>query len=55
MGPSLTMMDKLEKGKDVLGLTSLDYYCLFRHRYLLLYKHIFHKHIYGNKLLIADT
>ena len=29
------VMNRLEKGKGVPGLTSLDCYCLFRHRYLL--------------------
>ena len=49
------VMDRLEKGKGVPGLTSLNCYCLFRHRYLLPCKHIFHEHMYGNKLLTADT
>ena len=48
-------MDRLEKGKGVPGLTSLDCYCLFRIRYLLPCKHIFHEHFYGNKLLTADV
>jgi len=49
------VMNRLEKGKGVPGLTSLDCYCLFRHRYLLPCKHIFHEHMYGNKLLTPDV
>ena len=48
-------MNRLEKGKGVPGLFSLDCFCLFRHRYLLPCKHIFHEHMYGNKLLTADV
>ena len=48
-------MDRIEKGKDASGLTSLDCYCLFYKRYLLPCKHIFYEHMYGNmKLLTAD-
>jgi hypothetical protein len=49
------VMNRLEKGKGVPGLSSLDCFCLFRHRYLLPCKHIFHEHMYGNKLLTADV
>lgn len=49
------VMNRIEKGKGVPGLTSLDCYCLFRHQYLLPCKHIFHEHMYGNKLLTADV
>jgi hypothetical protein len=49
------VMNRIEKGKGVPGLTSLDCYCLFRHRYLLLCKYIFHEHMYGNKLLTPDV
>ncbi|CAG8537784.1 16602_t:CDS:2 [Gigaspora rosea] len=45
------IMNRLEKSKGVPGLISLDCYCLFRNRYLLLCKHIF----YGNNLLTADV
>ena len=49
-------MDRIEKGKSVPGLTSLNCHCLFCNRYLLPCKHIFHEHIYGNsKLLTADV
>ena len=48
------MMNRIEKGKGVPDLTSLDCYCLFRNRYLLPCKHIFHKYLYSNKLLTAD-
>jgi len=48
------VMDRLEKGKGVPDLTSLDCHCLFHHRYLLPCKHIFHEHMYGNKLLTTD-
>src|SRR6266516_1612281 len=50
------VMDRIEKSKSVPGLTSLNCHCLFRNRYLLPCKHIFHEHIYGNsKLLTADV
>ncbi|CAB4383384.1 unnamed protein product [Rhizophagus irregularis] len=50
------VMNRLEKGKGAPGLTSLDCHCLFRNRYLLPCKHIFHEHMYGNtKLLTADV
>ena len=49
-------MDRIEKGKCTPGLTSLDCHCLFRNRYLLPCKHIFHEHMYSNmKLLTADV
>jgi len=49
-------MDRVEKGKGAPGLTSLDCHCLFRVRYLLPCKHIFHEHMFGNiKLLTADV
>jgi hypothetical protein len=49
-------MDRIEEGKSAPGLTSLECYCLFRNRYLLPCKHIFHEHMYGDmKLLTADT
>ncbi|PKY48699.1 hypothetical protein RhiirA4_464361 [Rhizophagus irregularis] len=50
-----TVINRLEKGKGVPGLTSLNCFCLFRHRYLLPCKHIFHEHMYGNKLLTAEV
>ena len=46
-------MDRIEKGKSAPGLTSLDCYCLYRNRYLLPCKHIFHEHIYGDLKLDA--
>ncbi|RHZ83977.1 hypothetical protein Glove_86g243 [Diversispora epigaea] len=50
------VMDRIEKGKGTPGLTSLNCYCLFRNRYLLPCKHIFHEHIYGTiKLLTVDA
>ncbi|RHZ76277.1 hypothetical protein Glove_199g214 [Diversispora epigaea] len=49
------VMDRLEKGKCVPGLTSLECHCLFHNRYLLPCKHIFHEHMYGNQLLTDDT
>uniref|UniRef100_U9TK48 MULE transposase domain-containing protein n=1 Tax=Rhizophagus irregularis (strain DAOM 181602 / DAOM 197198 / MUCL 43194) TaxID=747089 RepID=U9TK48_RHIID len=49
------VINRLEKGKSTPGLTSLDCFCLFRHRYLLPCKHIFHEHMYGNKLLTTDV
>ncbi|RIA89649.1 hypothetical protein C1645_738467 [Glomus cerebriforme] len=50
------VMDRLEKGKGIPGLTSLDCRCSFCNQYLLLCKHIFHEHLYGNvKLLTTDV
>ncbi len=49
-------MDRIEKGKSAPGLISLDCFCLFRNRYLLPCRHIFHEYLYGNvKLLTADA
>ena len=49
-------MDRIEKGKSAPGLTSLNCHCLFRNRYLLPCKHIFHEHMYGSlKLLTTDV
>ena len=49
-------MERIEKGKDASGLSSLDCYCLFRNKYLLPCKHIFHEHMYGNtRLLTVDV
>ncbi|CAG8530127.1 7151_t:CDS:2 [Cetraspora pellucida] len=47
--------NRLEKGKDTLSLISLNCYCIFCNRYLLLCKHIFHEHMYSNKLLTSDV
>jgi hypothetical protein len=52
---ALAVTSRLEKGKGTPGLTSLECHCLFRNRYLLPCKHIFHEHLYGNKLLTADV
>ena len=50
------VMDRLTKGKGAPGLTSLDCHCLFRNRYLLPCKHIFHEHTYSDtKLLTANA
>ncbi|RHZ67797.1 hypothetical protein Glove_299g115 [Diversispora epigaea] len=40
------IMCRIEKGKGMPGLTSLDCHCLFCNRYLLPCKHIFHEHLY---------
>ncbi|CAG8493662.1 10747_t:CDS:2 [Scutellospora calospora] len=48
------VINRLKKGKGVLGLTSLDCHCLFRNRYLLPCKHIFYEHMYSNNLLTTD-
>ena len=46
---------RIEKGKTAPGLTSLNCYCVFFHRYLLPCHHIFHESLYGDtKLLIPD-
>jgi hypothetical protein len=42
---------RIEKGKGAPGLSSLECQCLFRHRYLLPCKHVFHEHLYGVKIL----
>ncbi|PKY39722.1 hypothetical protein RhiirA4_440230 [Rhizophagus irregularis] len=48
--------DRIEKGKGAPGLSSLNCHCLFRNRYLLPCRHIFHEHIYGStKLLTVDA
>ncbi|RHZ51906.1 hypothetical protein Glove_468g3 [Diversispora epigaea] len=39
------VMDRLEKGKCIPGLTSLECHCLFHNRYLLPCKYIFHEHM----------
>lgn len=50
------VMDRLAKGKGAPGLISLDCHCLFRNRYMLPCRHIFHEHIYGDaKLLTANA
>lgn len=49
------VIDRFEKGKTAPGLTTLNCHCLFYHRYLLPCKHIFHEHMYGNKLLTTDV
>ena len=50
------VMDRLMKGKNAPGLISFDCHCLFRNRYMLPCKHIFHEHMYGaTKLLTADA
>ena len=48
-----SVMERLEKGKRAPGLTSLNCYCLFRNRYLLPCKHIFHEHMYGSMRLLT--
>ncbi|GBC44021.2 hypothetical protein GLOIN_2v1789013 [Rhizophagus irregularis DAOM 181602=DAOM 197198] len=51
-----SVMNRIEKGKGALGLSSLNCHYLFRNRYLLPCKHIFHEHIYGStKLLTVDV
>ena len=53
---AFAMMNRLVKDKGVPELFSLDCHCLFRNRYMLPCKHIFHEHIYGNtKLLTANA
>lgn len=50
------VMDRLTKGKCALELISLDCHCLFRNRYMLPCKHIFHEHTYGaTRLLTANA
>ena len=47
------VIDRIEKGKCAPGLTSLDCHCLFRNRFLLPCKHIFHEHMYGSVELLT--
>ncbi|CAG8530523.1 7486_t:CDS:2, partial [Cetraspora pellucida] len=48
--------DRIEKGKGLPGLMSLECYCLFFRKYMLPCKHIFHEQIYGfRKLLTINT
>jgi hypothetical protein len=46
---------RIEKGKDVPVLTSLNCYCLFFRWYLLTCRHIFHNHLYGEKKLLTTN
>ncbi|RHZ68590.1 hypothetical protein Glove_294g103 [Diversispora epigaea] len=46
---------RIEKGKDVPVLTSLNCYCLFFRQYLLPCRHIFHNHLYGEKKLLTTN
>jgi len=46
---------RIEKGKEILSLISLNCHCLFFRRYLLPYQHMFHKYIYGEKKLLTNN
>ncbi|RHZ78348.1 hypothetical protein Glove_165g82 [Diversispora epigaea] len=47
---------RIEKGKDLPGLMSLECQCLFFRKYMLPCKHIFHEQIHGpRKLLTIDA
>ncbi|RHZ67799.1 hypothetical protein Glove_299g65 [Diversispora epigaea] len=46
---------RIEKGKDVPVLTSLNCYCLFFRQYLLPCWHIFHNHLYDEKKLLTTN
>ncbi|RHZ86839.1 hypothetical protein Glove_43g6 [Diversispora epigaea] len=47
---------RIEKGKDLPSLMSLECQCLFFRKYMLPCKHIFHEQIYGpRKLLTIDA
>ncbi|RHZ63302.1 hypothetical protein Glove_330g7 [Diversispora epigaea] len=50
-----TVEKRIEKGKDVPVLTSLNCYCLFFRQYLLPCRHIFHNHLYGEKKLLTTN
>ncbi|CAG8648005.1 6937_t:CDS:2, partial [Dentiscutata erythropus] len=50
-----SVINRLEKGKGMPGLTLLDCHCLFYNQYLLPCKHIFHENMYSNKLLTAKV
>ena len=47
-------MERIEKGKCAPGLTSLECHCVFRNRYLLPCKHIFHEQMHGSADLLTD-
>ncbi|RHZ51825.1 hypothetical protein Glove_469g15 [Diversispora epigaea] len=47
--------ERIEKGKDVPVLTSLNCYCLFFCQYLLPCQHILHNHLYGEKKLLTTN
>ncbi|CAG8812128.1 14545_t:CDS:2, partial [Cetraspora pellucida] len=48
--------DRIEKGKGLPGLMSLECHCLFFRKYMLPCKHIFHEQIYSfRKLLMINT
>ncbi|RHZ51234.1 hypothetical protein Glove_481g50 [Diversispora epigaea] len=52
----LFVNDRIEKGKELPGLTSLECHCTFFHKYMLPCKHIFHEQLYGpRKLLTIDA
>ncbi|RHZ59685.1 hypothetical protein Glove_362g19 [Diversispora epigaea] len=52
----LFVNDRIEKGKELPGLTSLECHCTFFHKYMLPCKHIFHEQLYGpRKLLTIDV
>ena len=44
--------ERMKKGKGAPGLISLDCHCLFRHRYLLPCKHIFHEYMYDTTVYV---
>ncbi|RHZ85405.1 hypothetical protein Glove_66g199 [Diversispora epigaea] len=52
----LFVNDRIEKGKELPGLTSLKCHCTFFHKYMFPCKHIFHEQLYGlRKLLTIDA
>ncbi|RHZ76932.1 hypothetical protein Glove_187g66 [Diversispora epigaea] len=52
----LSVESRIEKGKDLPGLMSLECQCLFFRKYMLPCKHIFHEQIHGpRKLLTIDS
>ncbi|CAG8571756.1 15275_t:CDS:2, partial [Cetraspora pellucida] len=52
----LAFNDRIEKGKGLPGLLSLECHCLFFRKYMLPCKHILHKQMYSlRKLLIAKA
>ncbi|RHZ43768.1 hypothetical protein Glove_856g19 [Diversispora epigaea] len=49
----LFVKSRIEKDKDLPGLMSFKYQCLFFHKYMLSYKHIFHKQIHDPRKLLT--
>ena len=51
---ALAVRTRLEKGKELPGLTTVECHCRFFTRYLVPCRHIFHEDMYGDKLLTPE-